>query len=258
MTQLPKSLYKYQKFDEYALTNLQNSEVFFNRPIDFNDPFDCSVFQPKKLSDSDIIEMWRYTYEQNGISIKDELPQKGKEIVIELLLKSFEKQKQKILYEQGCYCLSNTKENILMWSHYANAHTGFCLEFDTSYFSENSRTTFFKVDYTKDFPRLDAVKLLKGELSDIEKQKPLYTKYEEWEYEEEWRLFIQKPQETVTYPKRALKSVSFGTNIKREHREIIGLIIQAQYPNTKFYRGYKDDSSYVINFDKVDINQIIK
>jgi DUF2971 family protein len=36
---------------------------------------------------------------------------------------------QKGVNRLGVFCLAGTPENILMWSHYSNGHTGFCLEF---------------------------------------------------------------------------------------------------------------------------------
>ena len=45
--------------------------------------------------------------------------------------KSFEERNKINLYERGVCCFSEKKDDILMWSHYADGHKGFCLEFIT-------------------------------------------------------------------------------------------------------------------------------
>ncbi|MGR3809769.1 DUF2971 domain-containing protein [Jiulongibacter sp. NS-SX5] len=40
-TRLPNRIYQYQSFNEYSLQNLKNSEIYFNSPLNFNDPYDC-------------------------------------------------------------------------------------------------------------------------------------------------------------------------------------------------------------------------
>ena len=42
------------------------------------------------------------------------------------------------LDEMGVFCMSEVKDQILMWAHYSEGHTGFCLEFSAS-----STTPFF-------------------------------------------------------------------------------------------------------------------
>ena len=39
----PKSLYKYQKFDKYGVTNLINHQIRFSKPGVFNDPFEFNT-----------------------------------------------------------------------------------------------------------------------------------------------------------------------------------------------------------------------
>jgi len=39
---IPHKLYKYQPFDKYALINLIKRQLYFSKPENFNDPFDCN------------------------------------------------------------------------------------------------------------------------------------------------------------------------------------------------------------------------
>ena len=56
----------------------------------------------------------------------------------------------------GILCLSERRDDILMWSHYASSHCGVCLEFDTK------RMPFEKagaVNYCEKYPVLNAFKM---------------------------------------------------------------------------------------------------
>ena len=42
--------------------------------------------------------------------------------------------------QRGVACFTTELNNILMWSHYADGHKGFCLEFDTNFFKFQQST----------------------------------------------------------------------------------------------------------------------
>lgn len=73
----------------------------------------------------------------------------------------------------SCFLTSNT--NRLMWSHYANNHSGICLEFEIDNILENLHPCY----YTDSFPEMNW-KSNNINLSLI--------KEKAWEYEAEWRL----------------------------------------------------------------------
>jgi len=88
-------------------------------------------------------------------------------------------------------CLSSDPSNILMWSHYAEFHSGFVVEFrvpltkETSFLKE-ARLCPLPVRYTDDRPVLDVCDV------DLEPAKLLDTvilsKARQWEYEKEHRV----------------------------------------------------------------------
>jgi hypothetical protein len=89
------------------------------------------------------------------------------------------------------YCLATEPANTLMWSHYAEKHTGICLEYrcDDGVFS-----TALKVVYCETYPRLD--------LADDNPDTlllPLLTKAEDWSYEDEYRLIAQEESEALNH-----------------------------------------------------------
>ena len=82
-----------------------------------------------------------------------------------------------------------TVKNNLMWSHYANAHSGFCLEYDLNEIDKNSQFlhALYPIIYTK--------KPLLGDIKACfytEATKDMLTimnKSSDWNYEQEYRLF---------------------------------------------------------------------
>ena len=88
-------------------------------------------------------------------------------------------------------CFSATKDSILMWSHYAKNHTGFCIEYD--FHSSKLAQHLHPVRYTK------GRKFIPGSFADQDNaaanqaiyEAALY-KSEKWSYEEEWRCVLHE------------------------------------------------------------------
>lgn len=149
------------------------------------------------------------------------------------LVEAAEKLKQKINELIGVTCFAERPDNILMWSHYANKHTGFCVEYDFSKLkSLEAKLMLFPVIYSKkrpmlpmelfDFSDLSNVKLRDGNLPIPEIVEALLTKSDIWQYEEEWRVvcFLRNLNEQKLIENMASK-VYLGTNIDKEDEEKI-------------------------------------
>jgi hypothetical protein len=90
----------------------------------------------------------------------------------------------KVLADLGVLCFVERPDNLLMWAHYADAHKGVCLEFDTSDWLFQVAA---KVNYSTAYPTVDtANQSPQGLASTI-----FLTKSVEWEYEQEWRIISQ-------------------------------------------------------------------
>ena len=127
----------------------------------------------------------------------------------------------------GITCFSETPQNMLMWSHYANKHTGICVEYDFSrLFSTAANTLLFPVAYTNKRPLFPIDKLeigVDGKVKDgqplpaealIEIIKALTIKSKVWEYEREWRHIVftkDAPNRLVKLP--IISKIILGINI---------------------------------------------
>jgi hypothetical protein len=95
----------------------------------------------------------------------------------------------KRLHEKvGVLSFSEKSDNVLMWSHYAEKHTGLCVEFRRSEYLSFA----LQVQYTEDYPTLDFFRAMDDMKAPLEARyvvNRLYlTKAQDWEYEREWRL----------------------------------------------------------------------
>lgn len=85
-------------------------------------------------------------------------------------------------FSLGIYCASEVCDDILMWSHYAENHSGVCVGFRTSRINTHF---FFPVQYSNTVPVLDVRTYIGTDSNPI-----VYaglTKAKHWSYEKEWR-----------------------------------------------------------------------
>jgi hypothetical protein len=87
--------------------------------------------------------------------------------------------KQEMTNKFGLLCFSRDWHNPLMWSHYADRHRGICLGFDVP------EQNVLAVNYT------DRRTKLSKSPSDAEISSLIYSKYQGWAYEKEWRSWVR-------------------------------------------------------------------
>ncbi|MFZ4286920.1 DUF2971 domain-containing protein [Variovorax sp. HJSM1_2] len=84
----------------------------------------------------------------------------------------------------GVLCFGKHWKSPVMWAHYARSHTGVCLGFDVP--DEMPKQIIYEPERIK--WAVDLAKPIRGiDISLLEKV--ITTKYAQWAYEEEWRLF---------------------------------------------------------------------
>jgi hypothetical protein len=137
------------------------------------------------------------------------------------------------LFKLGCCSLTENPSCPLMWSHYADGHRGFLLEFEINEsVSEDVWPVRYVVDpaVETDFSSMD---LPIDEYIRIAKK--LYaTKHTAWSYEREWRFLKYFDQigdqrgSASEYPGK-LVSIRFGTRMRVLEKSAIARIVQGLY-----------------------------
>lgn len=217
---LPKKLYKYRPVNANTAPIVTDGEVFFPGPSKFNDPFDCRVTYSIDCTHA----QFRRLVERDHLSLRQimdsRVPDEHKANPIEwlydhraeLVTESATQALDKHIADTGVFCLSELRDNILMWSHYAENHQGVCLEFDThagSDILENAR----QVQYGHAYPVYEC---FNDDLSRLVEQ-ALFRKSTDWEYEKEWRLIgMRKANQVVALSPGTLTGVILGARIPRD------------------------------------------
>lgn len=105
---------------------------------------------------------------------------------------AFRKTKEEINKNKGLICFSRSWRNPLMWGHYAERHTGICLGFDIP------DKLLKPVIYAKRLIKIEVDKKTKVTKFTHEfMDKLLRTKFFDWKYEDEVRLFVQLDHDTI-------------------------------------------------------------
>jgi hypothetical protein len=89
--------------------------------------------------------------------------------------------KNRLNQERGLLCFSEDWTDPALWAHYGDRHRGICLGFDVE--DGFARKITYQKARLKDD---DARNKSEAEVLDA----LLYTKYESWQYEQEWRLLV--------------------------------------------------------------------
>lgn len=241
--QLPQYLYCYMSINrmDWIEDLLLNCHLWFSAPTEFNDPFDCKVY-PEIPNDEELAD-YLYknvtnVYPPNYEIIKQGLKDRGKEIAIQAI--------DNVINKSGIKCFTDRNDCILMWSHYANCHRGICLKFDVL-----EDPSFFvyplAMDYRKDYPRMKFTD--KRFTSTL-----LKTKYSDWSYEHEYRVYKQTLGYHGFYHK-ALKAIILGCSAKEETVSCIREIVSGnpQLSHVRFNRAYINSTSFKLDIGNLPI-----
>ncbi len=94
----------------------------------------------------------------------------------------------KLSAQFGVFCFSASAEDPVLWSHYADKHTGVAIEVDYLL------STIHKVEYTDSRPTIDANRVNDpvyiSNTAGVSVQKLVTTKSLGWSYEKEWRGYV--------------------------------------------------------------------
>ncbi len=210
----PEVLHKYMpligcKYFRRVATILRRSTIHFSSSAAFNDPFDCRIKIDFDGTDEDLGAAVVRILKANGIPLlSDEEPgervaqlrtEKGRDLFLQTVREGAKR--------IGVLCLVEDPSDLLMWAHYGASHAGVCLAFDTtcSPFS-TARAVAYSRDYLSiRFTDSDGEQMARDSL---------FTKAEEWIYENEWRsIDDEQGPGPHSFPREALVGVVRGSRL---------------------------------------------
>ncbi|MBA2882071.1 hypothetical protein HNR65_002405 [Desulfosalsimonas propionicica] len=234
---LPSRIYRFRKVDEYSLKNLDEDTVWLSSAAYYNDPFECCTkvdFEAlsRAMRPTSIDEVLKKTHVEENLSVEeieeakasndplrtfayallekhDGQKLKKHDDAVELLMEAFREinveQFQKINRDAQTgtkVCsFSERKDSPVMWAHYANKHTGFCIEYDVNRWPPRGklRRVLYPVIYENEL--FDAtqhiIQSIQGQdFNNLFGVMAATHKANDWSYEREWRFVLPIGDET--------------------------------------------------------------
>ena len=245
---IPKSLYKYRAVSKYSLDNFENDTIWVDNPAAYNDPFDGV-----SIENGDVI---------SGLKdIKDSITDDPayKKFLSDLYTEEFVRELRESFdaayttHAQHTFtiaCLSETKSSVLMWSHYADDHKGFCIRYSGPeiYHSEEVDKHLFPVKY---LARKDSQIPISALALDYPGLYSVLCKTRDWRYEKEWRIcfgieYGMKPR-NIHMPKA--KGVYLGARMIEDNiKKVLEIATMKRIPA---YKEILDNTNRKIRFQKI-------
>lgn len=288
--------YKYMTVDT-ALKVISSKCLRWSSPLKFNDPFDHQIgftfkFGGPEIAQAIYEESLRIIFEgkTNFIAptlftqlalnlhakinrIPREVIMKGLQEASQEIADNFEYHTEKLhdairghLTHARILCVSEVNDNVVMWSHYADAHQGVVLKLNCVEELDNTLLAARKVNYSRAFPMFPTVDEYVRHLTG---ENPLdlvpltweiaYTKHSDWEYEKEWRVHMplkenEPPGDGYTlleeHP-RVFGAVYLGCRMSGEARDQILKAVEQHIPHVQVFQAKKCTSSFDLEFEKV-------
>lgn len=234
-TQRTVTVFSFRRFNEYSLSDLINNTITVSPSVKMNDPLDS------------IINLWG---DENKLANQCEDKKHLKPMCA-----SFN------YYRIRAFCLGKGNspiKNILMWSHYAGEHTGFCIKyklsnhFITQEENQNHEHMYLKkISYTN--------KKIDISVPSINSNLAFATKKLDWKYEHEVRLIVYNPNKEESFygvtldNESEIDSIFFGYRCPDTTINTIKNIFKRQTKSLpKFYKMTLDDKNiYKLKYIKI-------
>jgi hypothetical protein len=235
-------------------TIIVDSHLRLSSPLDFNDPFDMAA----RISIEGTVEQRRERFSTLIKRLQPGMRRKEREAALSKLMEEDpDHQRARItqLYERDratfgvcCFVAGNPRE-ILMWSHYADEHTGICLQFecakDLPIFSRAMH-----VDYIESYPVIRWITNLHQDLGRAFTQKDA-----RWKHEMERRIVLDgQAHKFLAFEPAALTGIIFGCRAGDEVRAAVRDLLTERdakgLPCVTLYRAKKRPEKYGLNFLK--------
>lgn len=306
LAHMPQTIFRYRECSEMNFDAFNEDKLYAVTADKFNDPYDC-LFRYDKESfcrsvmtgmSKEVMYFLRDLFRQGGdfpdglanfynqdflerikeniVNANDSMIEKyGEEIesIKDSFCKDLYMQTEDVarMVQQLPFitCFSEVIDSVTMWSHYANSHKGFALEYDTKDFqlrclSCSEREQCDKAIICNLFPiiyqprRYDATNFLAyyiGKSMGLPIKNPdtfvsskvLLYKSSQWKYEKEWRLVVNKQnnyqdKSPVCIYQLKPKAIYYGSRISPIHKKLLHLM--AKEKGIKEYQMCIDHKSY--------------
>ncbi len=247
---IPNFFYKYCKVTKSLKENIKNNQLWFNSPVNFNDPFDCKAYlnfgrTEKKCKENfdKFNKAFKINHPPLHLRVWKRLLKRPNDFN---LMNSYSAARN---FEDwlGVTCFSENDNNPVMWSHYADSHKGIILEFNKGeggFLTKN----LLPVRYFKNYPIINVSDYAEEQMISIVYQ-TICAKGIGWKFEKEWRAITVPGKTHHKFNRNELSGVIFGLNtrVKTKH-EIYDLVNSAGYLDVKFKQAEFEERKLIVRY----------
>ena len=238
------SVFKFRDWDDdNHKMMIKDNIIHFASPSSFNDPFDSTIpFRYDLINDDELMKAYCRMFKRDEPNIsRQEMRRRAREEVKKGFTRDegYLERARRIIAEFntrmfGIFSVAKEHYNLLMWSHYASYHKGFCVEFNyellvdfcQKYFEEKeklleAREIIYQEEYPILIPTIE---------DDVEYMfRPLSMKSKLWEYEKEHRLIVYEgANENVVLPNGIITGIILGCKMPEEYKNEIKVIADSK------------------------------
>lgn len=248
------AIYKYVTPERVDV--LRNGRVRFTQAAALNDPFEAhpcltmlrESFEKRQRA---LLKSFEGRVDAHRIVAREiMIPQKVRDGVAEF--------QRKLATQWPMLSLTRNRNNLLMWSHYADSYRGFVIGFDDEnmFFHQQTPRTIsplMQVQYSAKRPVVPQFEDLPENLHET----VFLTKSEQWSYEEEVRMFAQPKAAKLVrkdnrgfdlylfdLPPEIFAEIIFGHWMPQDKRTEIVAIVQAKYPQIELYEAKLNETDF--------------
>ncbi len=270
-------LYKFQSVNENAISALENNHIWLSDLDNLNDPFEGVVLFKEPASLQDKISSYHKLSKNTLVKLSKLTDAKARELVLQRYLedpkgflefcgnqvsnfkiKLLNNRKEIGIYSTASDIPNNPQtqvSNMLLWSHYGDGFSGFCLQFNLKKLKEsliklNPEYNFAwtKINYVDKPHEVDI-------FSDVGKSaleffKGLQCKHEQWLYECEIR-FISTGKGLMKFSSDALEKIYIGGKMLEDDQFKLKKLRRDFFPTTELFKASVSKTQYEIVIQKV-------
>lgn len=243
---------------------LEQQTIWLSHPSAFNDPFDAQLLMRFDLMEPKLRDALLKQ------SILDKEPTAGRNLVLSKMKAMTDslldpKQHDQMsrafmenrLDEMKVLCLGAEKDNILMWSHYAQNHEGFAIGFDAVKLNDlcfkNGGFQTGYVAYRDKYPILRWPE--KGNKREMEEliATIMNVKSRIWKYEKEVRVSFFKAHNSIDFSQSPdlVSEIIMGAKMEMPAEQKMLQIVDSKYPNAQVYKAHVSRDAFSLQFTQV-------
>jgi len=250
LTEVPGVLYKFRRpADRDVECLLARREIYLASPLKLNDPFDCYpvVTVPPVAERRRLVEE-AMAHAPPGL--EEEARRRSELLFTSPLHRARYPDEffREDFGRMGVVSLSASRDNPLLWAHYAESASGFAVGYRAR--DEDGLEAFpaLPIDYTMDRPQMPC-------MGEADWPRILFTKSEHWAHEQEWR-YVRLADDGGVGPMvvsaGSIVEVCLGPRMKKEHRAAVVTAARSLPDRPRILLARLMPERFGLTFERVD------